>query len=198
MKKRRIVLAATMLTVSMLMFGCGSGKIGESVASGSNAESNPLLDANFKNHYNEVTVGNTTVSFPCDFHELEELGFSCESGSDALIGKETPSTVVLTKDESSVKVRVANNKATDVTVSDSKVVALLATREESEKLALSFYGGITFESSEEDVKKVLDLMESENGEALYGIKMGDYSYLSVSFHNGKVNDIMIVNGENYF
>ena len=67
-----------------------------------------------------------------------------------------------------------------------------------EKIGLSFYGGITFESTENEVKAVLGQMEAYDDGVLYGIKMGDYSYFSVSFHSGKIHDIMIIDGEKYF
>ena len=93
--------------------------------------------------------------------------------------------MTLSKDGSTIKVHAANNQSDAVPVSEAEIVSLLATREDSEALGLSFYGGITFESTENEVKAVLGQMEAYDDGVLYGIKMGDYSYFSVSFHSGK-------------
>lgn len=195
--KKRYLMIAVMIAVSVMASGCGTKEVMDSnLATSSNAISKPLLDANFKNHYNEVQIGETKVSLPCEYKTLEDLGFTCES--EEMINKGTPSYLTLLKDGSSIKVHAANNQSDAVSPSEAEVVSLLATREESEALGLSFYGGITFDSTEDEVKTVLEQMEAYDDGALYGIKMGDYSYFSVSFHNGKIHDIMIIDGEKYF
>ena len=196
MKKKQLVFVM-MFVASVMASGCGMRENATTeLATSSNAVSKPLLDENFKNHYNEVQIGDSKVSFPCDLETLEKLGFTCES--EELINKGTPSYLTLSKDGSTIKVHAANNQSDAVPVSEAEIVSLLATREDSEALGLSFYGGITFESTENEVKAVLGQMEAYDDGVLYRIKMGDYSYFSVSFHSGKIHDIMIIDGEKYF
>jgi len=197
MKKK--VYLAVVFTVCCILSGCGANG-GQEIASNSNAtESKPLLDANFKSHYNEILIGENEIALPCDFESLMEIGFSDADEDTAMIEKGKPSYLTLTKDNSSVKVHAAyKGREEQVPKEQAEIVSLLATKEDSEALNLSFYGGITFSSTEDEVKNILEFMESYDDGALYGIKIGDYSYFSVSFHGGVINDIMVVNGEEYF
>ena len=81
---------------------------------------------------------------------------------------------------------------------DSKVIAILASKETAKDLGLKFYKGISLDSTEDEVAAVLDHMQSGDNGALYGIRMGDYEYLSVSLKDGSVNDIMVINGTDFF
>ena len=69
-----------------------------------------------------------------------------------------------------------------------KVIAILASKETAKDLGLKFYKGISLDSTEDEVAAVLDHMQSGDNGALYGIRMGDYEYLSVSLKDGSVND----------
>lgn len=196
-KKGYLVIA---FALCCLLSACNTNANGtKNLASSSNtAESKPMLDANFKKHYDEIRIGEKKITLLCDFESLTEIGFSDEEDT-AIIEKGKPSYLTLTKDNSSIKVHAAyKGHEEQVSKEQAEIISLLATKEDSEALNLEFYGGITFASTEDEVNGVLELMESYDDGALYGIKIGDYSYFSVSFHDGVIHDIMVVNGEEYF
>lgn len=196
-KKGYLVIA---FALCCLLSACGTNANGtKNLASSSNAaESKPMLDENFKNHYDEIQIGEKKITLPCDFESLVEIGFYDEEDT-AMIEKGKPSYLTLIKDNSSIKVHVAyKGHEKQVPKEQAEIISILATKEDSKALNLKFYGGITFSSTEDEVKGVLELMESYADGALYGIKIGDYSYFSVSFHDGVIHDIMVVNGEEYF
>lgn len=193
MKKSVYIVAIS--CVCCMLAGCRTSQNTSNVASNSNAAES-LLTEDFKRNFHDITIGDTEFSLPGDFSELEALGFTAKDTQE--VGT-TPVSVSLEKENDSVKAYlVAGGKKNTVPVQEAKIVSLLASKDTSEALDLTFYGGITFASTEEEVGKVLDKIESYDDGALYGIKMGDYSFLSVSFHGGSIYDIMVANGEEYF
>lgn len=192
-----------MMALLVLMInGCGAGREQEGIGafSDSNAvqETKTLLDAEFKKHYNELSIDGSEIELPCDYTEFMDIGFEADD-KRLKVEKGVPQPVSLKKDDSCITIYVAYDGEDSVALcEDSKVISVLVSRDDSKTLNPEFYKGINFESREEDVSKVLDFVQSEGEDSLYAIKMGDYSYLSVSFLDGKVHDIMVINGEGYF
>lgn len=160
-----------------------------------------LRDADFEKGYDKVTISGNELGLPCSYAELEALGIEDTVDAAALIKSGTPmqDTVTL-EDGTSFDVYLACPKKEQEGVykKDSEVISIFATQSGAASGDFAFYKGITFASTKDDVAGVLDLMEEEDGNSLYGIKLSSHEYFSVSFAGDAISDIMVINAKDYF
>ena len=185
----RIIKKYTLLTLVGIFALTGCGKAAQNTQEDVNSASDAThLDADFKKNFDTIELNGSTYKLPMEYSVMEELGFSDSMDPAAELTKGKPVATVFSyagSGESGYKI-------------DSKVIAILASKETAKDLGLKFYKGISLDSTEDEVAAVLDHMQSGDNGALYGIRMGDYEYLSVSLKDGSVNDIMVINGTDFF
>lgn len=197
--KKKILLVAVL---SMLCInGCTKAIVNDTASNSNIVESSQstLLDMKFKKSFNSVRINEEEVVFPVEYNKFIELGFFdyTETSFETIKGK--PALTTFTDETGTISAYLGfKGKGDKGYKMDSDVISIFASRDNIGEIDISFYGDITFDSTEEDVSKVLDLLQKDEDNSLYGIKMGEYSYLAVSFQNSKVNDVMMINGEDYF
>ena len=190
-------------TIAIFLAGCtGNNEGAGNIEFNSNVlENNSRLTQDFKKNYNDIYIEGQRISLPCSYKELIDMGF-VDSEREILIEKGKPHLITVSKGNSSIDVYVGYNGSKNETLkSEGEIIAVLAKKmdgEERNNINLKFYGDITVDSNEDDVKRVLDLIEADENGSLYSVKMGKYSYFSVSFQGENIHDIMLVNGEEYF
>lgn len=191
---KKILLMSIMLMVCAS--GCSTVKNAGNITSETDTKA---VDENFKKNYNTLMIDGQQIELPIDYDDFISLGFSDSSDPAIEIKKGKPIKVDFTKDENTISGYIAyDGKNESGYKIDSSVVSVFASKENAGNMNISFYKGIDFNSSESDVSNILEHMDSSDGNSLYGIKISDYEYLSVSFTKESVNDIMVINGKKSF
>lgn len=197
----RIIKKYTLLTLVGIFALTGCGKAAQNTQEDVNSASDAThLDADFKKNFDTIELNGSTYKLPMEYSIMEELGFSDSMDPAAELTKGKPVATVFSDEagrEITGYIAYAGSGESGYKI-DSKVIAILASKETAKDLGLKFYKGISLDSTEAEVAAVLDHMQSGDNGALYGIRMGDYEYLSVSLKDGSVNDIMVINGTDFF
>lgn len=196
-KKIFLVAVLSMLCIN----GCTKAAVDNTASNSNSVESsqNTLLNAEFKKNFNSVYINEREIVFPVKYDEFIGLGFfdSTETSFETIKGK--PVLTTFTDETGTISAYLGfNGKGDKGYKMESDVISIFVSRDSIGEVNISFYGDITFDSTEEEVSKILDLIQKDEDNSLYAIKIGEYSYLAVSFQNSKVNDVMMINGEDYF
>lgn len=191
----------TLLTLTGIFALTGCNKAASSVQEDiSSASDATHLDADFQKNFDTIELNGNTYKLPIEYSVMEDLGFSDSTDTAIELMKGKPVATVFSDEaghEITGYVAYAGDGESGYKI-NSRVIAILASKETAGDLNLKFYKGISLDSTEEEVAAVLDHMQSGDNGALYGIRMGDYEYLSVSLKDGAVNDVMVINGADYF
>jgi hypothetical protein len=198
MIKRKSIFIAFM--AAAILSGCSNAKASNNEARDQSSSVSVLLDNEFKKHYSDVVIDGRNISLPYNYEKFIGDNFIGSTDAAIKIEKGTPILETITdNDNNSISAYIGyNGRGESGFKTDSKIISIYASRDNAGEMDIEFYKGINFESSEAEIAKILDYVQSDNGNSLYAINLDKYDYLSVSFHNGEVHDIMVIRGSDFF
>ena len=184
---------------TMLLSGCKSEKVQE-VVDDTEQTVSVISEKEFEADYTSLKIAKKDIKIPVSYAEIADLGFTDSLDPAIKIFKGKPVKIEFTD--------ASNNHLSGYIAytgeneygykADSQIIAVLVSRDTAANLDISFCEGINFESSEEDASNVLEQLGKTEDNSLYGIKISNYKYFSVSFKDNAVHDIMIVNSDEAF
>lgn len=135
------------------------------------------ISEDFKEHYNEITIDGKTLKFPISTKEFKEAGFDIQSMyRDEIYCKgERVSGTAVYGDDKFFTIYASQNITDDsnVHVDDGDIISITWDRMPADGVDISFYGGITPDSTRDEVKAVLEESSADDEGAIYKVYLDE-------------------------
>jgi len=199
-------LSILFVLVSIVLIGCSSKEKDIELINTEVIQEvvvNSVIDSDFKNHFSELTIDGVDIKFPSSFKTMKESGFTVQSVyTDTASAQALVPTICRWKDVENafftIGYRFIGEKGTKP-LEECDAVTFSLDSDSVGSIDAVFYGGITFNSTREEVAAVLDEIHSSDTSAEYGLFLDEkqQSGVCVYFYNDKVKIISLYNYANY-
>lgn len=129
------------------------------------------ITEDFREHYNEITIDGKTLKFPISTKEFKEAGFDIQSmyRDEIYFKGERVSGTATYGDDKFFTIYASQNITDDgkVHVDDGDIMSITWDRMPADGVDISFYGGITPDSTRDEVKAVLEESSADDDGAIY-------------------------------
>ena len=161
------------------------------VAEYDETDADPDFEANYKN----LTIDGKEISLPVKYQDFVDMGYTdMDEIGDTILEPEFGVAITWKNDEGNSFTGVIVNHTTETTnVKDGSVIAILSESDYENPADITFYKGISLNSTEEEIASVLTLNAKEDGVSTY-YKNIDYDgnqELYAKVVDGKVTSVQL-------
>lgn len=152
-------------------------KDNSTVIRSANKEGN--ISDDFREHYNEVTIDDKTLKFPISTKEFTDAGFEIQSMYRDMIyfkGERVSGTACYGEGYTNFFTIYASQNISDdsVHVDDGDIVSFTWDRAATDITDITFYGGITPDSTRDEVKAILEESTASKDGAIYKVYLDEH------------------------
>lgn len=158
---------------------------------------------NFEAHFNEILLEGKTISFPCSYKELTDMGFQFSSSDLKRVGSHHLMRAYGSwKDSEWIPFDVCFSfmgESGSRQMEECELVEFAWLPERDRTIDITFYGGINADSTREDVARILEEEYADESNALYSKYLDPHHHkgIEVSFYGDQVSAINIDNSADY-
>lgn len=158
----------------------------------------------FSRHFSEITVDGKTLNIPATYEELKSCGFDIKSAYKDMVyaGEEVNGELTHTAHENSsfAVIFAFKGDGEPKKIEECEVVSFSIDADTMQDTDITFYGGISKESSREDAAALLDEDFADEESAQYQRFLDEkkYSGMDVYFYQDRLLTVHVNNYADYF